>query len=355
MTEGTRNMSASEMTALDASASPITDQILDGQEVSDGEKATPTSDAPVPVSIVSVSIDRDLLRAHALWADAEGYANLGRMAMTLTSLGTPAELGTRGWVDPLVESGLFDIILDGKNSRLRLKPGVPALDPEPFTLESALASLNDRLFLKRDWIEASEMLNRIKGLVPGFDWRAYGHEKLQFLFQELGYTVVAKRGKNAYCRIRPGDRVVVPAPPQHISRRAEPTRKTARLGNFRLDDVLPYLMVPGSSMPPMRDFLGHTVHVDSIRLQLFATRECKCVECGLEASHFGLDLPVNHSRPHLNLYAMKDGREVLMTKDHRIPRARGGKDTLSNLDPMCADCNTAKGDTLPDQEKIADA
>lgn len=35
-----------------------------------------------------------------------------------------------------------------------------------------------------------------------------------------------------------------------------------------------------------------------------------------------------------------------MTIDHIIPKSKGGKDTLDNLQPMYPQCNTLKGDII---------
>jgi 5-methylcytosine-specific restriction endonuclease McrA len=50
----------------------------------------------------------------------------------------------------------------------------------------------------------------------------------------------------------------------------------------------------------------------------------------------------------LNLYAIKDGLEVLMTSDHIIPRSKGGPTILENLQPMCHICNGRKGNNMPE-------
>lgn len=73
-----------------------------------------------------------------------------------------------------------------------------------------------------------------------------------------------------------------------------------------------------------------------------------CVGCGAKGTHFRKTRQSDQPRPHLNLYAVRDGCEVLMTSDHMVPRSRGGSDAPENLQPMCADCNRRKADSMPD-------
>lgn len=59
---------------------------------------------------------------------------------------------------------------------------------------------------------------------------------------------------------------------------------------------------------------------------------------------------VVYNTPHLNLFSRQsDGRMILMTKDHIMPKARGGSDSLSNLQTMCEHCNCRKGSMHPDE------
>jgi hypothetical protein len=48
--------------------------------------------------------------------------------------------------------------------------------------------------------------------------------------------------------------------------------------------------------------------------------------------------------PHFNLYGIRDREPIILTKDHIIPRAKGGTNLLDNLQPMCYDCNQTKKD-----------
>lgn len=76
---------------------------------------------------------------------------------------------------------------------------------------------------------------------------------------------------------------------------------------------------------------------------------CKCVVCGIEGKYFAKEKFADQSTYHLNLYAVDDnGDEILMTKDHIIPRSKGGIDDISNYQTMCKLCNEAKGNKLED-------
>jgi hypothetical protein len=47
-------------------------------------------------------------------------------------------------------------------------------------------------------------------------------------------------------------------------------------------------------------------------------------------------------QPHFNLYGIVDGKYVLMTKDHKVPRSKGGPEKMSNMQTMCTHCNARK-------------
>ena len=97
------------------------------------------------------------------------------------------------------------------------------------------------------------------------------------------------------------------------------------------------------------DFDGDEIYIDSLRYFTFKKDNCTCTSCGLKGSFFAKEKFPSDKRYHLNLYAIdKDGNEVLMTKDHHIPVAKGGSNHLSNLYTMCAPCNHKKGSTIPE-------
>jgi len=92
--------------------------------------------------------------------------------------------------------------------------------------------------------------------------------------------------------------------------------------------------------------VNFTIKRRSQRLRLFLksyekTGKVTCVKCGIEGAYFMLQA-VNDEKPHINLYT-KNG--ILMTKDHIVPKSKGGKDCMSNYQVMCATCNMKKGNT----------
>ena len=94
---------------------------------------------------------------------------------------------------------------------------------------------------------------------------------------------------------------------------------------------------------------GYTVHRESLRYKMFYQKGIKCACCGKEGTYFKLEIErgqdeTTTNRRHFNLYT-DDG--VLMTKDHIVPKSKGGQDTVSNMQPMCVHCNKAKGNHCP--------
>jgi 5-methylcytosine-specific restriction endonuclease McrA len=91
------------------------------------------------------------------------------------------------------------------------------------------------------------------------------------------------------------------------------------------------------------DFDGYYVKMNSIRYKCFK-RSRVCAHCGLVGTVMLLDQSWDGRRPHFNLYAVKDGDLILMTRDHIVPRSKGGLDILDNLQTLCIDCNSEKAD-----------
>jgi hypothetical protein len=97
---------------------------------------------------------------------------------------------------------------------------------------------------------------------------------------------------------------------------------------------------------------GFKVHLTSDRYKCFVEKGFKCVNCGLEGTFFALETTIDDqkiNRAHFNLYAIKDGKEILMAKDHVIPKSKNGKDHIDNYQTMCSPCNRIKADNVKNE------
>ena len=115
-----------------------------------------------------------------------------------------------------------------------------------------------------------------------------------------------------------------------------------RAGLVKPEDIFPILGHPVI-------LFGKQVNLSSVRYTVYAKKGMKCVTCGREGHYFAVersryDNGGDPDKYHLNLYHVApDGGEIMMTVDHVVPKSKGGKRTLTNLQPMCENCNVKKG------------
>lgn len=87
-------------------------------------------------------------------------------------------------------------------------------------------------------------------------------------------------------------------------------------------------IIPYWNLPPKEaiiNFDGDPLKATSLRYKVFHN-SLKCCICGIEGKYFAKErsLPAVSDKFHLNLYALDEkGNEVLMTKDHIIPKSKG--------------------------------
>jgi len=99
-----------------------------------------------------------------------------------------------------------------------------------------------------------------------------------------------------------------------------------------------------------RIFDGDVIKMTSLRLRLFKFVSHTCRKCNLKGIFFAKER-TNHLNSitqsyHLNLYGYNsNGDEIMLTKDHIKPKAKGGQDILMNMDCLCKLCNEEKGNT----------
>ena len=117
---------------------------------------------------------------------------------------------------------------------------------------------------------------------------------------------------------------------------------------YPVADILPILKTDArrSNDKEYIDLDGVKVKITSLRYEVFK-KSVKCVCCGIEGTFFASERANEDTdKYHFNLYGISDGKEFLITKDHIIPRSKGGKDHISNMQTMCAVCNAQKGNRM---------
>lgn len=124
-------------------------------------------------------------------------------------------------------------------------------------------------------------------------------------------------------------------------------RKYVRHGTYGYKEALNLINSHSVDLPTHAEVNGVEVKLRSLRYPVFENNPT-CVCCGLTGSFFAVERDENSTRYHLNLYAINSaGEEVLMTKDHILPRSHGGTDNLYNLQTMCVNCNQSKRSEIP--------
>ncbi len=122
------------------------------------------------------------------------------------------------------------------------------------------------------------------------------------------------------------------------------------LGSFEPEGVLELVAPNADPLILWLHGVKTKINMVSLRLQCFK-RSTVCVGCGRVGTIISLDKFRAKSRipsTHFGLYSEEpDGRYVMMTKDHIVPKSKGGaKLWIGNLQTMCEVCNAKKGNKL---------
>ena len=124
------------------------------------------------------------------------------------------------------------------------------------------------------------------------------------------------------------------------------TNDYTRVGIYDFDEVFPYLITPDAKKDFLKEYNGRQICMNNPKYHVFK-KSRKCVCCGLEGEYLALEQckKDGNSYFHFNMYGIVNGREVLFTKDHILPKSKGGKNSLDNYQTMCTQCNAEKGNS----------
>jgi 5-methylcytosine-specific restriction endonuclease McrA len=116
------------------------------------------------------------------------------------------------------------------------------------------------------------------------------------------------------------------------------------IASYTADEILSLVTEKDCRMEFIVNDTAYWVRMNSDRYLVFRNSR-RCASCGIEGTKIHLDLNPGDSSPHFNLYAEEGNKLILMTKDHRIPKSKGGQNTLDNYVTMCSVCNNLKGNS----------
>lgn len=123
--------------------------------------------------------------------------------------------------------------------------------------------------------------------------------------------------------------------------------KSIILGELPLEDVLSRSMSQGFNA---RSWIHEGDKFSISRMRVFAIHGCRCTMCGLEGTKVIMSKD-NGGGLHIDLYAETKRGYTLMNRDHILPASKKGKDSVWNMRPTCAPCNTKRGNHYTKKDK----
>ena len=94
------------------------------------------------------------------------------------------------------------------------------------------------------------------------------------------------------------------------------------------------------------------LNVSIRRMECFAVHGTLCVKCKQRTGNVILVEEWPNGQIHVDLYHRdENGNKVLMNIDHILPKSRGGKNDITNYQPMCQPCNSKKGNKMTEDQQ----
>lgn len=85
------------------------------------------------------------------------------------------------------------------------------------------------------------------------------------------------------------------------------------------------------------------VNLSSETLKLVAQQPV-CINCGIKASKIRLFKDARESKYFIEIFVDSPAGLYKLTKDHIVPKSKGGTDSFKNYQVMCEKCNQEKSD-----------
>ena len=127
-------------------------------------------------------------------------------------------------------------------------------------------------------------------------------------------------------------------------------RKYERAGIVSVESIIGLIRLDNSHNSV--ELFGHKVALMSNRIKSLKFNGAKCAACGIEGIYFAVERcehKLKNERDwHLNIYALTYKLdEVMMTRDHVIPKSKGGSDDYRIISQtLCTHCNRRKADKV---------